>query len=129
MLNTYIIRKGDTVRLDNCCRALKALCERQDTEINLWKYQPKRTDSQHRKFWAACRQIAAELREAGVQCSEDDVHDAVLGEIYGWSESPWGSKRPAESLTRPRKKSKMDMIEILERQAVWAAEHGVVLGD
>lgn len=126
---TFVIRKGDQVRLANAKRLLDALLDREDVEVMVSQYSPKHTDAQRALFWVWCGYVARMKREAGMQCDEDAVHDQVLGSIFGWKQDPWGRAKPAQTLTSPRRKSKLQMIEILNQFMVWAAEDGIMLPD
>ncbi len=75
-----------------------------------------------------CGFVARYFRDAGIPSTKEDIHDQVLGFIFGWRTDPWGNKKPARTLTRPRKPNQEEMTEILNRfENEWAAQLDIKL--
>lgn len=126
--STFVIRKGDALRKTNAIRALDAWTEAGDVEVTLAPYRPKRSSQQHNLFWSWCEIVAQFVRDAGQPCCGEAVHDAVLGDVFGWEEMGFGKRRPRRSLTRPHQMGKLETMELLTRFEAWAAgEVGCVL--
>lgn len=92
----------------------------QPVEIIARLYEPPYSDPQRNTFWMWCEDIARALRDGGTVTNKDEIHDFVLGRIFGWKESDLtGQKFPAQTLTRPRRsKARIQMIlDCLEQLA------------
>ncbi len=97
-------------------------------EITVRPYKPPHSDPQRRTFWMWAGEAAEQLREAGVPTSKDEIHDLILGDIYGWRKSALvpGKMDPAETISSPRK-NKQQMTDILDHFQTWASEKGIEL--
>lgn len=116
------------MRRQNMLRAIDARLTDGAIEITLTEYAPKRSENQHNTFWAWCEVVARYVRDAGQPCCGEAVHDTVLGHVYGWEERGFGQRRPRRTLTRPRRMSKVEHMELLTRFEEWASsELGLML--
>lgn len=114
---TFILRRGPSIDehpiLANLRKALAMRLQHEDVAVTLGTYEPKASDPQRAIFWAWCEHVAAYLRAAGKDCCKEAVHDAVLGARYGWRELGFGQKEPRETLTRPHRKGKLKLMDLL----------------
>lgn len=97
-------------------------------EITVQPYKPTHSNPQRRTFWMWAGEAAKQLREAGVATNKDEIHDLILGDIYGWRKSALipGKTEPAETISSPRK-NKQQMTDILDHFQTWASEKGIDL--
>ena len=125
----HVLRDGESMR-----RLLSVLSnlpiESKPFRVSIEEYHPERSNEQHNTFWMWCDFVAQTIREStGRGCSRDEIHDIVLGEVYGWRHSELRPELvyPARTLTKPKRLTKLEMCDLLTAFDEYAARKGIVL--
>lgn len=125
----HVLRNQDSMR-----RLLSVLSnlpiDSKPYSVDIEEYHPERSDAQHATFWMWCEFVAKTIREStGKGCSRDEIHDIVLGHVYGWRKSELRPELtyPARTLTKPKRLSKTEMMDLLTAFDEYAASKGIVL--
>lgn len=104
-------------------RAWTSRFEGDEVEVIVRKRRAKRSDAQNRAMWALLNEWA---RQEGH--TPDDLKDDVMGEAFGWSETPSPiTHRVTPKRTRTSQLNTADFCHLIEEILRLAAECGVVL--
>ena len=113
MVQTFVLPKTDRARIaDNLHAFVLAALPGKDWRVEVGEYRKRRSDEQNRYLWGCV--YPAILKGGGEQLggwTAEDLHEYLLGEIFGWETlEGFGRKR-----LRPiRRSSKMTTVEFAE---------------
>lgn len=110
---TFVLPKTDRERIaDNLRIFVMSALPGKELRVEVCEYRKRRSDEQNRYLWGS---VYPQIIEAGGEqlrgWAPEDIHEYLLGEIYGWETlEGFGRKR-----LRPlRRSSKMTTVEFAE---------------
>lgn len=110
-----IPQNGDLTRMVAC---VSALAKDGPVEMTVKRYKARRSTDQNALLWALYTDIIRLGGEAMAGWTKDDLHELMLGEMFGWTEMRIGKhrrKKPARRSSRLNKQEFSDFVDFIVR--------------
>lgn len=133
MSQTFVLHAGDPERmriLSNCAGFLAKLPSDKSWAVEIKRKQRKRSDDQNRYLWGV---VYPSIISAGGEqlrgWSAEDVHEYLLGEIYGWETLEGFGRKRLRPLRRSSKMTSAEFAEFVGEIQRRMAEIGIYVPD
>jgi len=127
---TIVLPRGATAAAERASAVVKQLPADKAWKVEISEYKKRRSDEQNRYLWGG---VYPAILEAGGELlggwTAEDLHEYLLGEIYGWEILEGFGRKRMRPIRRSSKMTASEFSSYVAQIQVRMAEHGIFVPD